>query len=275
MEIDEKDQIMVQDLRSTLQGFIGDYQNTESCNDEIYSLFTSKTDEYDFLRSHRDHIEKNKLGYGDRAFHYMWYLLVMHIKNSGLPMRALEIGVFKGQVISLLTLIAKEINADIEVTGITPLAGKEMPNKAWTFLLRHISRKFRDDLINGNFYANTDFLDIIKGLFEKFELDYSKLTLLKGYSTEKAIIDITRDQKFSIIYIDGDHSYKGAMHDIKTYSGLVNTEGFLVMDDASCNLPGTKFWKGRQSVSDACDIIEDHGFKNVLNVGHNRVYQKI
>jgi len=262
-------------MKSTLQEFIDDYQNTESCNDEIYTLFTSKTDEYDYLKSHRDHIEKNKLGYGDRAFHYMWYLLVTHIKNSGLPMQALEIGVFKGQVVSLLVLIAKNLSADIEVTGITPLAGKKMPNKFLAFFLKHFSSKFREDIQSGNFYEETAFLDIIKGLFEKFKLDYSKLTLLKGYSTDKVIIDTLQDRKFSIIYIDGDHSYDTVVHDIRSYSGLVDTGGFLIMDDASCNLPGTKFWKGHQSVSDACEIIEDHGFKNVLNVGHNRVYQKI
>lgn len=47
------------------------------------------------------------------------------------------------------------------------------------------------------------------------------------------------------------------------------------MDDSSCNIPGTKFWKGHQSVSDACFIIEDLGFKNILNVGHNRIFQKL
>jgi hypothetical protein len=49
------------------------------------------------------------------------------------------------------------------------------------------------------------------------------------------------------------------------------------MDDASFNLPGAEnneYWKGHKSVSDACDIIPDLGFKNVLNVGHNRIYQK-
>jgi hypothetical protein len=261
-------------IKATLQACIDDYQNTGSYNDEIYTLFTLKTDEYDYLRSHRDHIEKNKLGYGDRAFHYMWYLLVTHIKNNGLPMQALEIGVFKGQVVSLLILIAKNINADIAVTGITPLAGKKMPNKFLSFFLNRFSGKFREDIKSGNFYEETAFLDIIKGLFEDFELDYSKLNLLKGYSTDQAIIDKMQGQKYSMIYIDGDHSYNTVVHDIKIYSPLVNTGGFLVMDDASCNLPGTKFWKGHKSVSDACESIEDHGFKNVLNIGHNRVYQK-
>lgn len=190
-------------------------------------------------------------------------------------MEALEIGVFKGQVISLLTLIAKQINADIKVTGITPLAGKQMPGAFQTFFLKRFSSKFRQDVQSGNFYEETTFLDIIKGLFEKFELNYSKLNLVKGYSTDEVIIDKIQKQKFSIIYIDGDHSYDTVVRDIKNYSGLINTNGFLIMDDASSNLPGTKFWKGHQSVSDACEIIEDFGFKNILNVGHNRVYQKI
>jgi len=47
-----------------------------------------------------------------------------------------------------------------------------------------------------------------------------------------------------------------------------------VIDDASCNLPGTAFWKGHESVSRAADHWGGPGFVNVLNVGHNRVYKR-
>ncbi len=47
------------------------------------------------------------------------------------------------------------------------------------------------------------------------------------------------------------------------------------MDDASWYLEGTTFWKGHEEVSRAAEIIEDLWFKNILNIGHNRVYQKI
>jgi hypothetical protein len=46
------------------------------------------------------------------------------------------------------------------------------------------------------------------------------------------------------------------------------------MDDAACFLPGKTFWKGRESVSKACETIPSPGFKNVLNVGHIRLYQR-
>ena len=48
----------------------------------------------------------------------------------------------------------------------------------------------------------------------------------------------------------------------------------LVADDAGCELPGTVFWKGHESVSRAARELPALGFTNVLNVGHNRVYQR-
>jgi hypothetical protein len=46
------------------------------------------------------------------------------------------------------------------------------------------------------------------------------------------------------------------------------------MDDASYFLPGKTYHKGHKSVSKACSIIPDMGFTNVLNIGHNSVFQK-
>lgn len=47
------------------------------------------------------------------------------------------------------------------------------------------------------------------------------------------------------------------------------------MDDASYYLEGSVYWKGHEEVSKACESIENLGFKNILNVGHNRVYEKV
>jgi hypothetical protein len=47
------------------------------------------------------------------------------------------------------------------------------------------------------------------------------------------------------------------------------------MDDASYFLEGSRFWKGHREVSRASEIIEGLGFRNILNIGHNRVYQHV
>jgi hypothetical protein len=63
------------------------------------------------------------------------------------------------------------------------------------------------------------------------------------------------------------------------FTRLTDTVPFLkrhrVMDDASCFLPGTGFWKGLEAVSVAAEDIPALGFENVLNVGHNRVYRRV
>jgi hypothetical protein len=46
------------------------------------------------------------------------------------------------------------------------------------------------------------------------------------------------------------------------------------MDDAAYGLPGTRFWKGYETVARACELLPGLGFTNVLNVGHNRVFER-
>jgi hypothetical protein len=164
---------------------------------------------------------------------------------------------------------------DLAITGITPLVGKKKPGALVSFFLYKFSRKFREDVNASNFYDESDYLKIIYGLFDKFNLDRQSVKLIKGYSTDTAVADQVREQRFSVIYIDGDHAYQTVISDIQTYANLLIPGGYLVMDDASCNIPGKTFWKGHQSVSDACKVIESTGFINVLNIGHNRIYRKV
>ncbi|MDA9555796.1 class I SAM-dependent methyltransferase, partial [Pelobium sp.] len=82
-------------------------------------------------------------------------------------------------------------------------------------------------------------------------------------------------RSFDLIYIDGDHSYEVCKQDIENYGKLLNVSGYLVIDDASSFLPGSKFFKGILSVSKACEEINESQYLNILNIGHNRVYQKI
>ena len=99
--------------------------------------------------------------------------------------------------------------------------------------------------------------------------------MIEGYSNNIEVLETVRSESFSVIYIDGDHTFEGVTQDIKNYSLLVAPDGFLVMDDASYYSPGSSFWKGHETVSRACEIIPSLGFTNVLNVGHNRIYQKV
>ncbi|MCO5947681.1 CmcI family methyltransferase [Mucilaginibacter flavidus] len=259
-----------------LINYIGSYTNSEAHNDYLFEHFKHKTDTIKFLKDHRDYIEAENLGFGERAFTYMWYLMIKHIEISGMNPVFLEIGVFKGQIVSLWSLIAKQLNITAKVYGITPLTGN--PVQKYPLIRRilaRVSKRYRDNMVSGNHYEDSDYFNIIRNLFSHFDLDFNLVKLIKGYSTDATIIERVSTQRFAIIYVDGDHTFEGVLHDIKQYACLVEKGGFLVMDDASCNIPGTKFWKGHKSVSDACKIIDKMQFKNILNIGHNRVYQKL
>lgn len=263
---------------TSLDNIFESYSNTESVNDYIFKEFTSRTNTIPYLKEHRDYIEKNKLGFGERAFQYMWLLILKYLsdRNRNQTINALEIGVFKGQVISIWTLIALKEKIKLKVDGISPLKGNPpAKNKILNKLYTLFSSKYRKDIAAGNHYDNMDYYQIIKMVFDKFNLEVKTVNLLKGFSNDVGILDQIKNERYDLIYIDGDHSYEGVLTDLKNFCPKLNKGGLLVMDDASCNIPGTAFWKGHQSVSDACKVISEKEFRNVLNVGHNRVYQKI
>lgn len=258
--------------------YLKEYVCSSEHNNALHAHFTKMTDSTDFLSEHRNYIEKYKLGFGDRAFHYMWSLIIEHLVKQKKEPSLLEIGVYKGQVISLWSLLSKKFNAKVSISGISPLSGNVSPASPLIFYWKYLTdSKFRKDAKAGNFYNNEDYRQIISDLFNAFELDFSNVVLLKGYSTDQNILKKIDQSVYDLIYIDGDHTREIAEQDIRNYSIKIMKGGFLVMDDASCNIPGGEegqYWKGHQPVSDACEILPSLGFVNILNIGHNRVYQK-
>ncbi|MBI5857851.1 MAG: class I SAM-dependent methyltransferase [Sphingobacteriales bacterium] len=264
----------------SLQEYIDRYENTGKCNDEFHQLFTANANQVPLLKEHRDYIEKHKLGFGDRAFHFMWYLLFNDVKQEKNAVRALEIGVYKGQIISLWALLSKEMNISADISAITPLEGTVsartlLNNRAINKIRRIFSSSFRKLEKEGNLYLNEDYYTIISNLFKHFALNFNNIHLYKGYSNAPEVLEKIKSRQFDIIYIDGDHSFEGAQSDIRNYSSLISKGGYMIMDDASWFLEGSVFWKGHEEVSRACSIIEELGFENILNIGHNRVYKKL
>ena len=112
-------------------------------------------------------------------------------------------------------------------------------------------------------------------LFARFNLDFQSVRWIRGYSQDPAVLAAVAADQFHIVYIDGDHAYEAARTDIASYAPKIARGGWLVMDDASFDLPGKAFWKGYETVARACRQLPEMGFKNVLNVGHNRVFEKV
>src|SRR5688572_14023187 len=137
------------------EDLILDYKCDAETNNAIHKYFTDMTMSHQLLMKHRSYIEENNLGFGDRAFHYMWFLLLEHLFERNNTLRLLEIGVYKGQVISLWNLIGRELKRECYVSGITPLSGYIAPENRFLFYLKFItSRRFRSYLKSGYLYDN-------------------------------------------------------------------------------------------------------------------------
>lgn len=258
-----------------LDTHVGAYDNTAEHNDRVHREFTAAAGADPLLTTHRAHIEKHKLGFGDPCFHALWLLLLNAAQKRFGKVDALEIGVFKGQVISLWMLLAKIYGWPVTVHAVTPLEGQSLPGIRLLRSIKYrLSPRFRERVASGDFYAYDDYEGIVRQLFTHFGTDFNDVRLVRGYSTDPSVVDALKADKFHIIYVDGDHTYNGAASDIRNFGPKVVAGGWLVMDDASFNLPGTTFWKGYETVARACELLPALGFTNVLNVGHNRVFEK-
>jgi len=255
---------------------VAEYRNETEANDSIHRELTKATWENNLLAKHRKYIEENNLGFGDAAFHSMWAGIMEAAVYRHKKVRALEIGVFKGQVISLWALLAKNYKWPIKIAAISPLKGAPRPkNKILQKAMSVFSKKYRERIQNGDFYEDEKYEKIIQELFKKFKIEYSDIHMLKGFSTDQKVINEAKNLQFEILYVDGDHTFEGARHDFQVFGEKVVKGGWLIADDAGCALPGTRFWKGHEAVSRAVEILPSLGFKNVLNVGHNRVFEKV
>jgi hypothetical protein len=125
----------------------------------------------------------------------------------------LEIGVYKGRVLSQIGMLTKLANKTSNIYGITPLST--------------VGDKYSD-------YVECDYLTEIKTNFLKFNHSADSLTILNGFSQEQRILNIIKNmEQFDIIFIDGSHNYEDVCNDIKNYIPYLKVGGYLVLDDAS------------------------------------------
>ena len=206
----------------------------------------------------------------------MWLRLLDLAQRRFGQVHALEIGVFKGQIISLWAMISKCWGFDVVISAISPMEGRPLPrSRLYRWLRKQFDSSFREDLRVNNFYANDNYDVIVSNLFDRFGVSFDDVRLYRSYSTDPKLIDELSNARFHIVYVDGDHSFDVALHDFKTFGSKVVKDGWLVADDASCTIPGTAFWKGHEEVSRAVEILPSMGFKNVLNIGHNRIFERV
>src|ERR1043166_1008243 len=207
------------------------------------------------LKAHRAYFQNVRgahRSFGENPFHVMWHLLVQEFK----PASFLEIGVFRGQTISLVALCARLAKVPCGGYGISPFvpAGAAAPF-------------YRRDL---DYYSDT------LANFEHFHLPPPKL--LRAYSADPPALELIASRPWDIIYIDGGHDYDVVLSDWLACSKAVRAGGLMVMDDAALSTGFRAFRfaasRGLPGPSRVADEIDRTSFREILQVGHNRVFQK-
>ena len=229
---------------------VAQYVDEPLAHKERVARFIAQVNATPILNDHRSYVEKHVYGFGERSFHWMWKLLVDELPRE---FRFLEIGVWKGQILSLMRLLASHA----EIYGITRLDDHSGP--------KEIFPKF----------PNRDYRQDIQDLHDHFGLIMPNLIV--GDSTDpKIVAKATETGPFDVIYIDGGHEYEVVCQDLRNYPPLVKDGGFLVVDDSSNFLkmyPGS--FPGIVQVSRAVrDILDpDPQWMHLLAVMHNRIWQ--
>jgi hypothetical protein len=204
------------------------------------------------LRGHRAYFETGGRGFGEKSFHVMWFLLFREFS----PKSFLEIGVFRGQTMSLAGLLARHFQLDCVTQGISPFspAGDAVS-------------KYRRDV---------DYYDDTLNNCAHFSLPAP--ALLKAYSTDEAARKLVAARDWSFIYIDGNHDYEVARADWDLCAAHLQPGGLIVLDDSGLTTryaPPIFATGGHPGPSRLAQEIDRTRFREILQVGHNRVFQKI
>lgn len=213
----------------------------------INEWFTTNVNDIQQLKELRDYVESTAYGFGERSFYYLWKLIVDQMPQS---FTFLEIGVYRGQTLALVQLLAKMSGKQCRCIGVTPL------NET------------------GGFHTS-DYAKDIKDLHTKYNL--RQPAIIKGYSTAEYIIDdVKYFAPYNIVYIDGGHDYEVVKSDLNNYANLASN--YLVIDDCCNNLPMPDgYFRGIESVTKA--VIEweatQTNFKLQFNLVHNKLYKTL
>jgi cephalosporin hydroxylase len=220
--------------------------------DELVKEYTDKVNADKELKAYRDWIEANAFGFGERCFLWMWKEIVKKMPDE---FTFMEIGVFRGQILAIVSLLAERHGKKVRRIGITPLDTSD----------GHWESDYEADIIRLHDVFN------IKDDYELIRLD----------SNNPNAIKLASQNPPDVLYIDGGHTYEVVKSDLTHYLPILKVGGTLVIDDCNNAIPMPwGYFQGIQSVSLAVDeVLPREGsteyWKHELNLVHNRVLTKL
>ena len=229
------------------------YVDSKECALEIRDRFVDLVNSTPYLKEHRDYTERMWYGFGERAFLWMWKLLADEMPAD---FKFLEVGVYVGQILTLMRMLAEIQRKNAEIYGVTLLS---------TFGG------------NDNTFPDIDYRKTIEHFHRYFALEYPQLIV--GDSTARAIQAQAKEHgPYDLVYVDGCHDKSFVKKDLKFYPYLLKKGGFLVVDDCACKKEQP--WGFFQGIVGVCEGVEetverDPQFKELFCVVHNRVWQRV
>jgi len=234
-----------------LDKYTGIWGDVPEFHNTINESFAEFVNGHELLKKHRDFVESNAFGFGERSFGWLFKLVVDEMPKE---FSFLEVGVFRGSSLSLIKLLANLSIKKVNRFGVSPM-----------------------DSSDGHWDSDY-FADVIR-IHHELDLkpDY---TIYHGLSTEERIIEKAKSTApYNILYIDGGHTKEVVESDLLYYPQMIKSGGYLMIDDC-CNdmkmLWG--FFQGIQPVTDA--VLEwektqiGKDFEFVFNVVHLKVYKR-
>jgi len=204
------------------------------------------------LKAHRAYFQTAARGFGEDAFHVMWWMLFRELR----PTHFLEIGVYRGQTLSLAALLKRMLGLEGSVTGISPFSPA---GDACSTYRKSVN--YREDTLEN---------------FRHFNLPTPEL--VQAFSTDAAARERIGQSSWDAVYIDGNHDYDVARGDWELCAQHTRIGGLIVLDDAALLTtydPAAFATAGHPGPSHLAEEIDRRAFREVLRVGHNRVFEKL
>lgn len=234
----------------SFSGAIENYKNRNNVYNYFDHYYNHRLPK--IIKDHRKYIINSSKGYGESAFHAMWWKIILEYK----PLNVLEIGVYRGQVISLWSVISKLLNHKINISGISPFSS------------------FGDSV--SEYLNNLDYYEDVRNTFKELNLEQPEL--VKGFSRDKKSVEYIKSKSWDMIYIDGGHDYEDVLFDYKLCLESLNKGGLIIIDDSALYTdyePNSYSFAGHPGPSLVAREYADKEMKFIGAVGHNGVYQKI
>jgi hypothetical protein len=201
------------------------------------------------LVAHRRYFSKSSRGFGENAFHSMWYLLFLEFK----PINCLEIGVYRGQVITLWALLAKKLNLSIDISCISPFSAAGDAVSTYQTDIDYL----QDTIVNHHHF---------KLPLPQFCTEFS--------NSEKAH-EFIAQKKWDLIYIDGSHEEEIVKQDFEAAFDNLAENGIIILDDSSLYFdyqPCKSSFAGHPGPSKVVQDLVLRRMSLLGGVGHNNIF---